>query len=265
MIIASDLDRTLIYSSRAIKELGGPEKSELKPIEEKDGNWVSFMTERSYHSLKELSKHCLFIPVTTRTTDQFKRFIFDEDIELPYVITSNGANIFYRGELIKEWSTNIFTRLEKESVLQEELLAIMKARGFYFDGHLKQAENQFFYYILNNLPTASEKRAINELTSKLGWRISLQGRKLYFIPNAISKGNALEFICNREGMEALAGSGDSILDLDFLQYCRYRYVPKHGELASVSENISFTITRSNGVNAGAEILQQFLNLLPLKV
>jgi hypothetical protein len=66
-------------------------------------------------------------------------------------------------------------------------------------------------------------------------------------------------------MEALAGAGDSNLDLDFLQNCRYRYVPKHGELANVSENFSLTFTKNKGPLAGEEILHQFLSLLSLKV
>lgn len=266
MIIASDLDRTLIYSKRAIKDLGRSEESELKPIEKKDGNWIAFMTERSYRTLKKLNKACLFIPVTTRTTDQFKRFvIFEGDIELTYAITSNGANILYHGKPLKEWSTEISLRLQRESVVKEEMLSILGREGVFFDGQLKQAENLFFYYILNNLPPASEKRAITDLASKFGWRISLQGRKFYFIPNVISKGTALEFICKREGMEAFAGAGDSNLDLDFLQNCRYRYVPKHGELANVSENFSLTFTKNKGPLAGEEILHQFLSLLSLKV
>ncbi|MDQ0197611.1 hypothetical protein [Neobacillus ginsengisoli] len=49
------------------------------------------------------------------------------------------------------------------SVIQEELLIILEREGIFFDGQLKQAENLFFYYILNNLPPASEKIAITEL------------------------------------------------------------------------------------------------------
>jgi hydroxymethylpyrimidine pyrophosphatase-like HAD family hydrolase len=266
MIFASDLDRTLIYSKRAIDELGEPEKRFLKPVEKKDDNWVAYMTESSFVALKELSQHSLFVPVTTRTTEQFNRFvIFKEDIPLTYAITSNGANILYKGVPMEDWSAHIFKRMNHESVTQDELLSILLREGFKFDGQMKQAENLFFYFILNILPSASEKKAINEVATKYGWRISLQGRKLYFIPHAISKGTALEFICNREGLEVIAGAGDSILDWDFLQNCRYRFVPNHGELAKVSGTINRILTENHGVEAGEEILQQFLKLLHLKV
>jgi hydroxymethylpyrimidine pyrophosphatase-like HAD family hydrolase len=266
MIFASDLDRTLVYSKRAIEELGEIDKTLLNPVESKDNNWVAFMTESSFFALKELSLNSLFVPVTTRTTEQFNRFlIFKKDIPLKYAITSNGANIIYKGELIEDWSAHIFNRMNAETVPQNELLANLKREGFQFDGQIKQAEDLFFYFILNSLPPASDRKAINDVAVSYGWRISIQGRKLYFIPRAISKGDALEFISKREGMEVIAGAGDSILDWDFLKNCQYRFVPAHGELARVSGISNYTLTKNYGVDAGEEIIQQFLQLLHLKV
>jgi hydroxymethylpyrimidine pyrophosphatase-like HAD family hydrolase len=266
MIFASDLDRTLIYSKRALEELGEPIGSVLQPVEKKDGNWVAYMTETAFFTLKEISEHSLFIPVTTRTTEQFKRFvIFEKDIPLTYAITANGAHILYKGVPMDEWSTHIFRRMDAESVKKDELLSILQREGFQFDGEMRQAEKLFFYFILNSLPTASVRKTIHELATIYGWRISLQGRKLYFIPRAISKGTALEYICKREGMEVIAGAGDSILDWDFLQNCQYRFVPNHGELARVSGTTNYTMTKNQGVYAGEEILQQFLMLQKLKV
>jgi len=266
MIFASDLDRTLSYSNRAIEEFGLATTLKLKPIEKKDDRWVSFMTEQAFISLKELCQRRLFIPVTTRTTEQFKRFIiFEREIPLTYAITTNGANILYKGEPLMEWSEHVFTRIRSETAVQEELQAVFAQKGFYFEGQMKQAENLFFYYILNSFPPAAIIRKVKEIVTKYGWRISLQGRKLYFIPLAISKGSALEFICDREGVEAFAGAGDSILDWDFLQMCKYRFVPKHGELAGLTEATGLTFTKKDGITAGEEIVQQFHDLLPLKI
>jgi hydroxymethylpyrimidine pyrophosphatase-like HAD family hydrolase len=266
MIFASDLDRTLVYSKRAIEELGELNKTVLKPVEIKDNNWVAYMTQRSFLALKELSLTSFFIPVTTRTTEQFNRFfIFKKEIHLKYAITSNGANIIYKGELMNDWSTHILNRMSVESVTQKELLVILKREGFQFDGQIKQAENLFFYFILNSLPPAADRKAINDVAVSYGWRTSLQGRKLYFIPSAISKGDALEFISKREGMKVIAGAGDSVLDWDFLKNCQYRFVPAHGELARVSGTNNYTLTKNYGVCAGEEIIQQFLQLLYSKV
>jgi hydroxymethylpyrimidine pyrophosphatase-like HAD family hydrolase len=265
MIFASDLDRTIFYSNRALKELGVPEKLDLKPIEIKAGLPVGFMTEQSYLSLMELCRHTLFIPVTTRTTEQFGRFILFNTPCPTYAITSNGANIIYKGSLIADWRNDLLKQIKNETVEQGELLSKLKQEGFRFEGEKRQAEQLFFYYILNNPPSLMEKEAIKRTAFQHGWKVSLQGRKLYFIPNAINKGAALSFICNREGKEAYAGAGDSVLDWDFLQYCSHRFVPRHGELASIDGLYDLTLTKNSGAAAGEEILLQFLSLLRLKI
>jgi len=262
MIFASDLDRTLMYSSRAIKEFGRPEGTMLKPVELRDGKWTAFMTDASFSILRELSRQSLFIPVTTRTTEQFKRFfIFEQEISIKYAITANGANILVQGHPMKGWYEHNQKRLHLESVSMPEMLAIMQREGVHLEGERRQAEHLFFYYLLNCLPTSSEKDTIETLVAKYGWRISLQGRKLYFIPNAISKGNALEYIRQFEGTKVFAGAGDSVLDWDFLQHCQHRLVPKHGELAKMvsGTNIQF-ITVNRGLGAGEEILEQVFKL-----
>ncbi|MEH7176580.1 hypothetical protein [Neobacillus vireti] len=266
MITASDLDRTLMYSNRALEEFGRPEDKALKPVEMHRGNWTGYMTEASFSMLKEINKHSLFIPVTTRTTEQFKRFvIFEKEIPLTYAVTTNGAHVLYNGEPLKDWSEQLYSQLKNGCSPEEELQSALKKSGIYLDGERKQAEKLFFYYLLNCLPTPSELLEIRELTAAYGWKMSLQGRKLYFIPNAISKGKALEFICNREGKEALAGAGDSVLDWDFLKDCTYRFVPSHGELLKVRGSGDISLTDQCGVAAGEEILQQFLNVLALKI
>ncbi|WP_413309298.1 hypothetical protein AA0X95_12550 [Bacillus sp. 1P10SD] len=266
MIFASDLDRTIIYSKRAMDDLEEHPVGHPKLVEIKDGEQVAYMTKAAFLALEGLSQKSLFIPVTTRTTDQFNRLsIFNNEIECKYAITTNGAVILEHGKPIEEWTKNVKDRLKMESVLEEELLSIFQSEGIHFDGLKKQAGKLFFYFILNSLPSKIEMNLIHKLVKKVGWRISLQGRKLYFIPLAISKGSALEFLCQIEGAKAIAGAGDSILDWDFLRNCQYRFVPNHGELAQAADTSELIFTKSRGVCAGEEILQQFLELLPLKV
>ncbi|MED1467950.1 hypothetical protein [Bacillus salipaludis] len=262
MIIASDLDRTLVYSKRAIEQLGLPEETSLRSVEVKDGTPVAFMSETAYHALVELCHNCLFIPVTTRTTAQYKRFtIFEKEISLPYAITFNGATILYKGEPLMDWSEHILSQIRRESAPLDELQAGLKRMGFHFNGVLKSAENLFFYYLLDSSPSLLEVQNLSETVSKYGWRISLQGKKLYLIPNAINKGAALDYICSREGSPALAGAGDSILDWDFLTNCQNRFVPTHGELAQFGPKKGVTYTKRAGILAGEEIMQQFLTIL----
>ncbi|OIK15422.1 hypothetical protein BIV60_09730 [Bacillus sp. MUM 116] len=262
MIIASDLDRTLVYSQRAIEQLGVPLGTVLKPVEEKDGFTVGYMTETAYNTLFELCRHCIFIPVTTRTTAQYKRFtIFEKELTLPYAITFNGAAILYKGEPLLEWSEHIFSQFRWESAHRDELQDGIKRSGFHINGQLKSAENLFFYYILETSLSLSEQQNLSEIVSNYGWKVSLQGRKLYFIPKAINKGAALTYIINREELPVLAGAGDSVLDWDFLTSCQNRIVPAHGELALMNLNKTASITTRAGILAGEQILQYFLTIL----
>lgn len=267
MIIASDLDRTLIYSQRALEDLDGLNDFQtLKPVEKKDGKWIAFMTIPSFEILQNLGKHHFFVPVTTRTTEQYNRVkIFQDEISVLYAVTSNGAHILYKGRPDDEWKKRIDQKLQHECILQAELIIRLEKEGFHFKGQLKQAENLFFYYILENRISSEFKQVINDMVFSFGWRVSQQGKKLYFIPKCINKGSAIEFIREREGIQTVVGAGDSLLDKDFLQHCQTRFVPVHGELALEKSLSGYNITMNSGVHAGEEILSSILHLTALMV
>ncbi|MDR2137476.1 MAG: hypothetical protein LBO68_04225, partial [Synergistaceae bacterium] len=66
MIFASDLDNTLIHSyKRALP-------SDIC-VERKDGRALSFMTPRGRRMLQKARERCCFVPVTTRSLEQYRR------------------------------------------------------------------------------------------------------------------------------------------------------------------------------------------------
>jgi hydroxymethylpyrimidine pyrophosphatase-like HAD family hydrolase len=264
MIIASDLDRTLIYSNRSIDEFGYPANTMLTPVENREGKWVSFMTNSSLLALKEIFQEYLFVPVTTRTMKQYQRIcIFQEDLLPRFAIISNGANILLNGEPMKEWSDLLSSKMRNETAAIEEIIDFLRREGCLFDGIKRQVKDLFVYFVLNKPLPVEDKRTLRTLLAPFGWNVSLQGRKLYFIPMAINKGDALRFVCSHSGECALAGSGDSILDLDFLKHCHHCFIPNHSELVSdpdIDIPQGMRVTKSHGVLAGEEILNQYLLL-----
>lgn len=262
-MFATDLDRTLIYSKRALEEMETPLDESMIAVEEKNGQKVSFMTEESFCLLKDLAHNHLLVPVTTRTFEQYKRvFIFEREIPVTYAVTNNGSKIHYKGVVLNEWEKLIQSRLSKQCIEKETLLG--KVEKFNLDGTLKIADDLFFYYVLHNRLTDEEKSSLFELSSKLGWKVSLQGRKLYFMPMPVCKGEAIKYIVEREGIKVTAGAGDSILDFPFLNVCHYPFIPSHGELvAEKFLNDNHILTKGKGAIAGEEILkrvhQQFLS------
>ncbi|MBZ9534221.1 hypothetical protein KGR20_08080 [Cytobacillus oceanisediminis] len=254
-LFASDLDRTLIYSKRALNEMETPWNPQMIGVEEKNGEHVSFMTKESYHLLKEIAAKQLFVPVTTRTYQQYKRiFIMEKEIPVTYCVTSNGARIHYQGVVLKDWDETIQQRLKADCCEKEEILE--KLQQYALDGELKIADNLFFYYVLNAKIDQDNKKEITKLASDHGWNISLQGRKLYFMPSPICKGKAISYIKEREGAEQTIGAGDSLLDSPFLNVCQTAYIPCHGELTlEESRNATHVLTNQKGAFAGEEIVR----------
>jgi hydroxymethylpyrimidine pyrophosphatase-like HAD family hydrolase len=261
MMFASDLDRTLIYSKRALDEMNTPWNETMICVEKRNGEEVSFMTGHSFQLLKELAKKLLFVPVTTRTYEQYKRvFIFNEDIPVLYCVTSNGAKIHYKGKVLTDWENLVKARLTDECISMEDLQR--KLDEFSLNGTLKIADNLFFYYILESKISLDTKNSLIELAKSNGWKVSLQGRKLYFMPLPICKGEAVKFIQKREGIEVLAGAGDSLLDFPFLEVCSHSYIPKHGELAleDILQN-DHSLSQQQGAFAGEEIIRKVHQLI----
>ncbi|TRZ37814.1 hypothetical protein CEQ21_20510 [Niallia circulans] len=261
MMFASDLDRTLIYSQRALSEMGTPLNKEMVAVEKRNGENISYMKETALNLLKELSGELLFVPVTTRTYEQYKRiFIFTEEIPVTYSVTSNGANIHYKGEILTDWTETVQRKLAEECSHKEDLMKLLQ--GFKLPGEMKIADDLFFYFILTEQITADTKRQIGEIAAENGWKLSLQGRKLYFMPSPVCKGEAVKFIQKREGITQIAGAGDSLLDVPLLDVCTHPFMPRHGEMASelMSAN-TFSFTRTKGANAGEEIIESVHQLV----
>ena len=111
MIFASDLDRTLIYSHRGFGEeiLNVP----VRNIEVYNGREISFMTEKAIALLRELSEEMMFVPVTTRTIEQYNRIsLFHEEIRPTYAITCNGGVVLKDGKIDKHWQDYIRTKID---------------------------------------------------------------------------------------------------------------------------------------------------------
>lgn len=262
MMFATDLDRTIIYSKKALEDLGPAVNDQLYAVEKKADSEIAFMTKKAFDILKEISQEMLLVPVTTRTTSQFRRiFIFGDHVPVKYAITFNGAEILYEGEPLPDWRESISYRLKQECSSLEELKDILRQNLCKVKGELKSAEGLFLYYLLEERLSTDQVQEFKRAASSYGWRISYQGRKLYFMPNPISKGEAVSFVKEREGIHTLIGAGDSLLDEDFLVKCDHSFIPAHGELAGDHGLMSYIFTKNRGAYAGEELLESINVLL----
>ena len=97
-----------------------------------------------------------------------------------------------------------------------------------------------------------------------GWNVSEQGRKVYAMPNHLSKGASLARLRDviaeaSTGTPRLYASGDSLLDASMLTVADSAIRPAHGELHEQQwEHHRVAVTRSEGPLAGEEIIDWML-------
>ncbi len=263
-IFASDLDQTLIYSGRSFATEG--DLAAVSPVEFKDGREVTYMTKRAIVQLRKLVRKVLFIPVTTRTIEQYRRIVIFQEMIIPkYAVTSNGGNILIQGQPDLEWNRRV-----RESVRQGCLPLTEILENF---NKLKQAEwfltdriaDDLFYYCVVKREKIPEPEiaAFGQWAKEGGWHLSIQNRKIYFVPAMVSKVKAINYIRGREQISGLVAAGDSLLDLDMLQSADFALAPPHGEIYRLFtqgglEGLKLNFTKATGILSSEEILDEVL-------
>ncbi len=259
-MVASDLDRTLIYSPSALElpEEGGRVKR-LSCVEIFKGTPHSFMTERSAANIATLNKAGVLMPVTTRTVEQFLR------IELPgpaskFALCANGGRLLRDGVEDLDFSAAVTARLAESGAPHGEMLSKLRrvsvpTCGDKFVENVRDASGLFCYAVVErkHLP-AGWVQELTEFAQERAWTVSVQGRKVYLVPTALSKAAAAREVADMLGAPRLLAAGDSLLDLPLLEEADAAIRPAHGELDSVKWSPPHVVvTATAGVMAGEEM------------
>ena len=256
-LVACDLDRTLIYSSRAFwLETPDAQAPPIVVSEVYQGVPISYMTRAAEQLLLDLAAAATFVPVTTRTVAQYSR------VQLPgpvprFAITTNGGTILVDGEVDPAWSRTLQARLGAEAAPLAEVRSLLEepaASGWIVRVHT--AEDLFTYAIIDREAMPADWIAgLHLRCQSLGWTVSVQGRKLYCVPEAVNKSAAVAEVHRRLGAPTVLAAGDSLLDQRMLEEANFAFRPAHGELhdaAFTRHNLAVTNTR--GILAGEELL-----------
>ncbi|MCU1531157.1 MAG: family hydrolase [Arthrobacter sp.] len=267
VLVASDLDRTLIYSANSISLQGSDHLAPRMVVSEVyDAAPLSYMTRAAEDLLARLGERSVFVPVTTRTQAQFAR------VQLPglgrgYAVTTNGAALLHDGEPDLDWSRHIRRSLAGRCAPLGEVLGHLTGSAAVPEIlRVRTAEDVFVYSIVNREELSDSY--LQELTAwclERGWTTSLQGRKLYCVPAPVTKEAAVAEVRRRSGAGLLVAAGDSRLDAGLLEFADISIRPAHGELHSDGfARANLTVTSAAGVLAGEEILR-FMNSVVARV
>lgn len=261
VLVASDLDRTLIYSTAALAlTMPDARAPRLLTVEVHESKPLSFLTETAAGLLTELGDAAVFVPTTTRTRKQYQR------INLPgptptYAICANGGHLLVDGVSDPDWYAGVTARLADECAPLEEVRDHLAATAdpTWVRKH-RIAEDLFVYLVVERELLPEEwVKGLAVWAENRGWTVSLQGRKLYAVPKPLTKSAAMREVARRTGAQLTVAAGDSLLDADLLLAADRAWRPGHGELADAGwSGPTITALPERGVMAGERILREFL-------
>ena len=246
----SDLDSTLIYS-------GYPEHV---CVEYNGTQEVTYMTSGGVDILNYLTGRGDFvlIPCTLRSYEQTSRINFIKYGRASLVICDNGFSIYDNGVLDVTWDhmMNEYSSAyptDEVNIAIENLVAKEDMRC-----RIKVNRSVFFTLIFDDAGSARKHyEAVSGVMKKYRYRLDLQGRKLYVIPDFLDKALAVEYICRNLGPDRVITAGDSSVDKLFVELGETRILPCHS-LLEINDSI---ITESSGIQAGEEILNAVRTML----
>lgn len=236
MIYATDLDRTIIFSSKFVTDC----KKEVKCIEYYNGKPISYICTDALIQFKRLveKKELKVIPVTTRSVAQYQRIGFLRNIE--YAITTNGGVILHKNQIFQPWKNKIDKMINqyKEEGLYNEIFQILLRNLDFFEKEPRLVDNIFYFGRLkdNSLENLKFLSILDTVIDKTKWMFTLQGLKLYIIPKEVSKENALKYLKDYFKESELIVSGDGKLDKGFLEQGNYIYIPEQSEVLNYLDN-----------------------------
>jgi hypothetical protein len=255
MIFASDLDRTLIYSSKFIND-----SSNFKRVEA--GDYPSYMTKRAAELLQTIARQITFIPSTTRTVEQYRRVNFICGLKPKYAVTSNGGNLLIDGHPDLEYKKAVQRQLQ-DCLPAPDILK--KFKQITLDSWLiktKEADGLFYYCLVDRPKVPLQELAqFTDWAAAQNWEVSLQGRKLYLVPKVINKWAPIDRILDIIGKTKVYTAGDSLLDLPLLTATQNHLCPRHGEVYQYYQKCQqwnghkINFTHNAGIKAGEEVLE----------
>jgi hypothetical protein len=247
MLIATDLDRTLLFSARATAGLGGALPAD--PVEVLEGRAVTYLARVVADRLRALSRLAVLVPATTRTRAQFARIALP--VRPRWAVVASGAVVLRDGTPDPEWAavaaeacSHAAPVAEARALLDDSVAAGMLLRAY-------TADDAFCYGI--RAPGSADVGTLEAGCAALGWRVAPHGRKVYLLPRGLDKAHAVAFLAERLGGPVLA-AGDTVLDREMLLAAQRAWIPAGSELAGtgfVAPHVR--VTAAPGHRAAAEI------------
>jgi hypothetical protein len=268
VVVATDVDRTLVFSPRATAALGGARPRHV--VETCNSEVISELADEVAHTLARLGRMpataVTVVPTTTRTVSQLTRIRLP--LRVRFAIACCGGVVLEDGRPDPLWSQLIAQRLAECAAPPDvrPVLDRLVAQGEALRAYT--AEDQFCYAIVD--PARFRTEHVAQLVTDVAphaWRVAAQGRKVYVLPRSLHKGHAVSYVLDRLTAELgrsprLLAAGDSWLDAEMIELADRAWVPAGSEIAQ-GGRLPWNhaqITAEPGHAAAAEIVTAWARL-----
>lgn len=261
-LVACDLDQTLIYSRAAFRLRPGAPEPPLRIVEYLDGEPLSYLTEAAAERLRELAGRVTVVPVTTRTLAQYGRI--DLGFVPPFAIAANGGHLLVDGVADRGWEGEVRRRLAASGLPLAQVRSIAdRVAQEPWVRTVRDADGLFVYLVATERAAIPDLGGLAATLAAAGWTLSVQGRKVYLVPAALTKEAALDEVLRRTGAGRLAAAGDSLLDLGMLAAADVAVRPAHGELHEQAVDLpQLLVTSRAGLLGGADVVDLLAKSVP---
>lgn len=212
IILAFDLDSTIMHSRRNFAQTD-------ICIEHIKGEPRGFMKPTILSALQNVSRYARFVPVTSRSLDQYKRIEWGE-VAVSEAYVDNGVRLIKQGDLRfvvdeNEIINPYLCYLQKAINEISCIAGIRKARI---------VDECYVVFLYDNWESVSEAFAKYNSASSL--RLFVDKKKIYLFPPKVEKRIAIEHLRNRYENSIIICAGDSMNDLSMMAVSDLAIVPE---------------------------------------
>lgn len=211
ILFACDLDNTLLYSYKKRQD-------DFICIELNKGREQGFMSKHTFDNFADMTEKVMFVPVTTRSVEQYQRIKFPCGYVPEYALVSNGATLIHNGKIDENWNL-----VEKNISQLEEVFGIYHKDERFINCRIVDNAYVFVYCA----PDTNAEKVTEELTKSVNLNVELSGRKIYFFPKNLSKGNAVRELQKILSCAEILSAGDSSIDASMLNIASISLVPEN--------------------------------------
>lgn len=179
------------------------------------------MTPRTAELLRAVKALADIVPVTTRSIEQYHRICWPAGCTPEYAVVANGAVLLKNGEIEESW------RRASEPVIapyMEELRSLLPefSNEERFPRCRVVNDAYLFVYCGKGVDPAD---CVHAYKSCSGLNIVNSGKKVYFFPPRINKGDALRRLKELMCPSGTVAAGDSIIDVPMLNEADLAIIP----------------------------------------